>query len=70
MTAIVVVVIAVSKFDQGVWMILIVVPILVCLMLFIKHEYDRGGASAWRSSRTSSSGRPIAASEWSWPPRP
>jgi amino acid transporter len=38
-TGIVVVVIAVSKFDQGVWMIIIVVPILVALMLFIKREY-------------------------------
>jgi amino acid transporter len=38
-TAIVVVVIAISKFDQGVWMIIIIVPILVGLMLFIKHEY-------------------------------
>ena len=42
-TAIVVVVIAVSKFDQGVWMIVIVVPILVLLMLFIKHEYAMEG---------------------------
>jgi amino acid transporter len=42
-TAVVVVVIAVSKFDQGVWMIVIVVPILVLLMLFIKHEYDAEG---------------------------
>jgi amino acid transporter len=42
-TGIVVVVIAISKFDQGVWMIIIVVPILVLLMLFIKHEYDREG---------------------------
>ena len=42
-TAIVVVVIAISKFDQGVWMIIIVVPILVLLMLFIKHEYDQEG---------------------------
>ena len=38
-TAVVVGVIAVSKFDQGVWMIIIVVPILIALMLFIKHEY-------------------------------
>ncbi len=38
-TGIVVVVIAISKFDQGVWMIIIVVPILVGMMLFIKHEY-------------------------------
>jgi amino acid transporter len=38
-TGVVVVVIAFSKFDQGVWMIIIVVPILVLLMLFIKHEY-------------------------------
>jgi amino acid transporter len=42
-TAIVVVVIAISKFDQGVWMIVIVVPILVLLMLFIKHEYAMEG---------------------------
>ena len=42
-TAIVVVVIAISKFDQGVWMIIIIVPILVLLMLFIKHEYDQEG---------------------------
>jgi amino acid transporter len=38
-TAVVVVVIAISKFDQGVWMIIIVVPILIAMMLFIKHEY-------------------------------
>ncbi|MGA3030363.1 MAG: APC family permease [Candidatus Limnocylindrales bacterium] len=42
-TAIVVVVIGFSKFAQGVWMIIIVVPILVLLMLFIKHEYDAEG---------------------------
>jgi amino acid transporter len=42
-TAVVVVVIAVSKFDQGVWIILVIVPILVALMLFIKHEYDSEG---------------------------
>jgi len=42
-TAIVVVVIGFSKFDQGVWMIIIVVPVLIALMLFIKHEYDMEG---------------------------
>ena len=42
-TGIVVVVIAISKFDQGVWMIIIVVPILVLLMLFVKREYDEEG---------------------------
>jgi amino acid transporter len=42
-TGIVVVVIAISKFDQGVWMIIIIVPILVGLMLFIKHEYAMEG---------------------------
>ena len=42
-TAVVVVVIAVSKFDQGVWMIIVIVPVLVLLMLFIKHEYDQEG---------------------------
>jgi amino acid transporter len=39
-TAIVVVVIAVSKWSQGVWIIIVVVPILVALMLFIRREYD------------------------------
>ena len=43
MTGVVVVVIGFSKFDQGVWMIIIVVPILVGLMLFIKREYDMEG---------------------------
>ena len=42
-TAVVVVVIAISKFDQGVWMIIVIVPILVIMMLFIKHEYDAEG---------------------------
>lgn len=42
-TGIVVLVIAVSKFDQGVWMIIVIVPILVLLMLFVKHEYDEEG---------------------------
>ncbi len=42
-TAVVVVVIAVSKFGQGVWMIIIVVPILIAMMLFIKREYDEEG---------------------------
>ena len=42
-TGVVVVVIAISKFDQGVWMIIIIVPILVLLMLFIKHEYAMEG---------------------------
>ena len=42
-TAIVVVVIAISKFDQGVWMIIIVVPILIAMMLFIKREYAMEG---------------------------
>ncbi len=42
-TAIVVVVIGISKFDQGVWMIIIVVPILIAMMLFIKREYALEG---------------------------
>jgi amino acid transporter len=42
-TAIVVGVIAVSKFGEGVWIVLVIVPILVLLMLFIKHEYAQEG---------------------------
>jgi amino acid transporter len=42
-TAVVVVVIAVSKFSQGAWIILIIVPIFIALMLFIKREYDLEG---------------------------
>ncbi len=38
-TAIVVAVIAVSKFEQGAWIIIIVVPILVAAMLFVHREY-------------------------------
>ncbi len=39
-TAIVTVVIAVSKFSEGAWIVLVIVPILVALMLFIHREYD------------------------------
>ena len=42
-TAIVVVVIAISKFGEGVWIVLVIVPVLVLLMLFVKREYDREG---------------------------
>jgi amino acid transporter len=42
-TAIVTLVIAVSKFSQGAWIILAVVPILVAIMLFIRREYDVEG---------------------------
>ncbi|MGA3056416.1 MAG: APC family permease [Candidatus Limnocylindrales bacterium] len=40
-TAVVVVVQITTKFTEGAWIIIIVVPILVLLMLFIKHEYDQ-----------------------------
>jgi hypothetical protein len=33
----------VSKFTQGAWIILVVVPVLVLLMLFVKREYDEEG---------------------------
>ena len=42
-TGVVVVVIGISKFGQGVWMIIVVVPILIAMMLFIKREYDEEG---------------------------
>jgi amino acid transporter len=42
-TAVVTVVVAASKFTSGAWIILVIVPILVALMLFIKHEYDKEG---------------------------
>jgi amino acid transporter len=42
-TAIVTLVIAVSKFAQGAWIILAVVPLLIALMLFVKREYDLEG---------------------------
>jgi amino acid transporter len=42
-TAIVAVVIAVSKFTQGAWVILVIIPVLVAIMLFIKHEYAAEG---------------------------
>ena len=43
-TAIVTVIIAVSKFSQGAWIILVVVPLLVAAMLFVKREYDQAEA--------------------------
>ena len=42
-TAVVVVVQIVVKFTEGAWIIIVVVPILVLIMLFIKHEYDLEG---------------------------
>jgi amino acid transporter len=42
-TAVVVVVIAISKFEQGAWIIIIVVPVLVVAMLFIHREYSLEG---------------------------
>jgi amino acid transporter len=42
-TAVVVVVQIVVKFTEGAWIIIVVVPLLVLMMLFIKHEYDLEG---------------------------
>jgi amino acid transporter len=42
-TAVVVVVQILVKFTEGAWIIIVVVPILVLLMLFVKHEYDAEG---------------------------
>jgi amino acid transporter len=39
-TAIVVVVFAIAKFALGAWIIIIVVPVLVAAMLFVKRAYD------------------------------
>jgi amino acid transporter len=43
MTAVVVVVQIVVKFTEGAWIITVVVPLLVLVMLFIRHEYDEEG---------------------------
>jgi len=32
-----------SKFEQGAWIVLVVIPILVAVMLLIRHEYDEEG---------------------------
>jgi hypothetical protein len=32
-----------SKFEQGAWIVLVVIPILVAVMLLIRHEYDAEG---------------------------
>ncbi len=39
-TGIVVIVFAIAKFTEGAWIIIVVVPILVALMLFVKRTYD------------------------------
>jgi amino acid transporter len=42
-TLVVVTVIAVSKFGEGAWIVLVIVPVLVAIMMFIRHEYDLEG---------------------------
>ncbi len=39
-TAMVVVIIAITKFDEGAWIVVIVVPLLVIGMLKVKHHYN------------------------------
>jgi amino acid transporter len=43
-TAVVVFVQIIVKFTEGAWIIIVVVPILVGVMLFIRHEYDLEGS--------------------------
>ncbi len=40
-TAVTCVIIAVSKFTHGAWMVIICIPVLVLLMMRIRHHYDR-----------------------------
>lgn len=47
-TGIVVVVFAIAKFTEGAWVIIVVVPILVALMLFVRREYDAESAIGMR----------------------
>jgi amino acid transporter len=42
-TAVVTIIIAVSKFAQGAWIVLVIIPVLVVAMLFVRHEYDVEG---------------------------
>jgi hypothetical protein len=44
-TLVVVIVIAISKFGEGAWIVLVIVPILVAIMMFIRHDYDLEGRS-------------------------
>jgi amino acid transporter len=39
-TGVVVIVFAITKFTEGAWIIIVVVPILVALMLFVHREYE------------------------------
>jgi uncharacterized membrane protein YjdF len=39
-TGLVVIIFAIAKFALGAWIVLIIVPVLVAVMLFIKREYD------------------------------
>lgn len=40
-TAVVVVIIAITKFSQGAWIVVILIPILVFLMVKVKHHYTQ-----------------------------
>jgi hypothetical protein len=42
-TFVVALVVIASKFEQGAWIVLVVIPILVAVMLLIRHEYDAEG---------------------------
>jgi amino acid transporter len=42
-TLVVALVVIASKFEQGAWIVLVVIPILVAVMLLIRHEYDEEG---------------------------
>jgi amino acid transporter len=43
-TAVVAVEVAASKFALGAWVVLILIPLLVVVMLFIKHQYESSAA--------------------------
>jgi amino acid transporter len=40
-TGVVTLIFAVAKFALGAWLIVVIIPVLVCLMLFVRHEYER-----------------------------
>lgn len=41
-TAVVALIFAIAKFALGAWIVIIIIPLLVAAMAFVRHEYDRG----------------------------
>ena len=58
----------VSKFTEGAWVVVLVIPLLIVIFLGVHRAYDRIGACCWGSGRCRR--RRTGRSRWSWCPSP